>query len=120
MRIASLAVCLTLFVVPAAVSAATPVDGAFGNTIISTYPDGRTARLWLHAGGAYDARGRRGDPSSGRWSIKGDKVCLRQSRPIPVPFSYCTPFGEARVGATWKGRAVTGEAISIRLVKGQG
>ena len=96
------------------------VSEAFGNTIISTYPDGRTARLWLHADGTYSAKGRRGDPSSGRWSIKGPKVCLKQSKPFAAPFSFCTPFSDARVGASWQGKAVTGEQISIRMVKGEG
>ena len=106
--------------VAGASSAATPVDGAFGNTIISTYPDGRTARLWLHPNGSYAAKGRRGDPSSGHWSVRNDKVCLRQSKPFPAPFSYCTGIGAARVGASWTGKAVTGEAITIHMVKGQG
>ncbi|MDB5430613.1 MAG: hypothetical protein JWP35_1729 [Caulobacter sp.] len=101
-------------------AAASPVDQAFGNTIISTYPDGRTARLWLHADGSYSAKGRRGDPSSGRWSIKGAKVCLKQQKPFGAPFTYCTPFGAAKVGASWQGKAVTGERITIRMVKGQG
>jgi hypothetical protein len=100
--------------------ATTPIDGAFGNTIISTYPDGRTARLWLHSDGSYLAKGRRGDPSSGRWSVKGAKVCLKQVRPFSAPSSFCTGYGPAQVGASWKGKAVTGEPISIRLVKGQG
>jgi hypothetical protein len=120
MRLVNFAVCLGLLIAPATAIANTPIDGAFGNTIVSTYPDGRTARLWLHPDGSYDAKGRRGDPSSGRWSLKGARVCLRQAKPFPAPFSFCTGIGEARVGAAWKGKAVTGEAISIRLVKGQG
>src|SRR5207249_1593703 len=62
------------------------VSAAFGNTIVSTYPDGRTAELWLHPDGGYDAMGRRKDPSSGHWKVKGEKVCLKQKKPIPVPF----------------------------------
>jgi hypothetical protein len=120
MRLAHPALCLALLAAPAAALANTPIDGAFGNTIISTYPDGRTARLWLHPDGSYDARGRRGDPSGGRWSLKGAKVCLRQVRPFAAPFSFCTGIGEAHVGAAWKGKAVSGEAITIRLIKGQG
>ena len=37
---------------------------AFGNTIVSTYPDGRQAQLWLHPDGSYTAEGRRLDRSS--------------------------------------------------------
>src|SRR5688572_22130438 len=65
------------------------VSAAFGNTVVSTYPDGRTAKLWIKADGTYTATGRRGKPSSGKWSIKGAKVCLKQQKPTPAPFTYC-------------------------------
>ena len=96
--------------------AAEAVKRAFGNTIVSTYPDGRKARLWLQPGGYYTAMGRRGDRSAGRWRLKGDKLCLKQSRPIPVWFSYCTAIPS---GKTWTAKAVTGEPIVVRLVKGK-
>jgi hypothetical protein len=102
----------------AATAASSPVSKAFGNTIVSTYPDGRVAELWLQPGGAYTAEGRRGDMSSGRWSVKGAKLCLKQSKPIGVPFSFCTPIPKAGLGASWSAKAVTGEAIRVRLVAG--
>jgi hypothetical protein len=93
------------------------IQKAFGNTIVSTYPDNRTAELWLHPSGAYDAMGRRGDRSSGHWRIKGDKLCLKQDRPATLPFfSYCTPIPSED---TWTAKAVTGERIQVRLVKGR-
>jgi hypothetical protein len=90
---------------------------AFGSTIVSTYPDGRQARLWLQPDGGYTAEGRRHDPSSGHWKVKDDKVCLKQSHPFPAPFAYCTPLP---VGESWTAKAVTGERIQVRLVKGKG
>lgn len=102
----------------AAAAASPPLAQAFGNTIVSTYPDGRTAELWLQPGGVYTAKGRRGDPSSGRWSMKGQKVCLKQSRPLSVPFSFCTGVPGSGVGASWTARAVTGETIRVAVVKG--
>ena len=98
-------------------SAPPEVRQAFGNTILSTYPDGRTARLWLQPSGDYTAMGRRGDRSRGRWRTSGDKLCLRQSRPIPAPFSYCTAIPSGR---SWTAKAVTGERIVVRLVEGRG
>jgi hypothetical protein len=94
------------------------VDKSFGNTIVSTYPDGRQAELWLQRGGTYTAEGRRHDRSSGHWKTKGDKLCLSQSSPIPVPFSYCTAIPNGGVGATWSAKAVTGEAIRVKLIRG--
>ena len=94
------------------------VDPAFGNTIVSTYPDGRTAKAWLQPDGTYVGVGRRGGRSSGRWTVKGDKVCMRQSRPIPFPKSYCTPLIAGGVGTSWPAKAVTGEAVTMTLVAG--
>ena len=116
----SLCAALSLGAAGMAAAAASPVSEAFGNTIISTYPDGRIAKLWLHADGTYAAEGRRHDPSSGRWSVRGEKVCLKQSKPFSAPFSFCTSMSAAKVGASWTGKAVTGEKISIHMVKGQG
>ena len=38
----------------AVLTAPSPVQPAFGNTIVSTYPDGRKAKLWLHRRRARD------------------------------------------------------------------
>jgi len=94
-----------------------PLEKAFGNTIVSTYPDGRKGELYLEAGGGYTAKGRRGDPSSGHWKVKGAKLCLSQSRPIPSPFSFCTPIPRTMT-TTWSAKAVTGERIRVHLEHG--
>ena len=43
-------------------------------------------------------------------------MCLKQSRPFPAPFSYCTPLPS---GVSWTAKAVTGEPIRVRLVRGK-
>ena len=99
--------------------ASTPsVAPAFGNTIQSTYPDGRQGELWLSADGSYRAKGRRGDDSSGTWRIHGTRMCLSQHRPFPAPFNYCTPIPE-HMSAPWSANAVTGEHIRVALVHGR-
>lgn len=96
-----------------------PVGQAFGNTIVSTYPDGRTGELWLAPGGVYAAEGRRGDLSRGRWSVKGKRLCLKQVKPSLFLFNtYCTPVPRATMGESWTAKAPTGEAISVRVVEG--
>ena len=96
------------------------VSPAFGNTIVSTYPDGRKAELWLQPNGSYTAEGRRHDPSRGHWNVKGDKLCLRQARPVPMLFSFCTAIPQSGMNAAWSAKAATGEAITVRLVRGHG
>lgn len=100
-------------------AAPSPVARAFGGLIVSTYPDGRTGQLRLAADGGYSARGRRGDLSSGHWTVKGDKLCLKQAKPWAPPFGFCTPLPNADLKGSWTAKAVTGETIRVRLVKGR-
>jgi hypothetical protein len=114
--IGGIAIASLASVAQAAAGSSQPAAAAFGKTIVSTYPDGRTAELWLQPSGSYTARGRRGDASSGHWKVKGRRICLSQSRPFPGPFSYCTSLPHS---GTWSARAVTGEPISVRIVAGR-
>lgn len=110
--------CLALGAIFSNPASADPsIDGAFGNTIQSTYPDGRQGDLWLQPGGVYQAKGRRGQDTSGRWSMSGNRLCLSQQRPFPAPFRYCTPIPDRFQGA-WQARAPTGERISVTLRHG--
>jgi hypothetical protein len=95
------------------------LDTAFANTIVSTYPDGRTAKLWLEPGGVYTAEGREHEPTNGRWRVENDKLCLKQMHPFAFGFVYCTLLSKFSSGTTWTSRAVTGETIQIRLVRGR-
>lgn len=94
---------------------------AFSNTVVSTYPDGRQAKLWLSPDGTYKAEGRKHDPSSGVWKIKGDQICLKQKNPRPpLPISYCTAVPAGTVGTTWSARSVFGDPLRVKLVAGRG
>ena len=95
------------------------LEAAFDNTVVSTYPDGRQAKAWLNRDGTWRGQGRSGKTNSGRWTLKGERVCLRQSRPVPVPLAYCTEVRPGGVGTTWTGKAVTGEAVRFELVAGR-
>jgi hypothetical protein len=106
-----------LLVMTCAASPPPVIQKAFGNTILSTYPDNRTAKLWLEPSGSYTAMGRRGDRSSGHWKVEADKLCLKQERPWAPPFfRYCTPIPSQD---QWTTKAVTGETIQVRLVEGR-
>ena len=94
-----------------AASAPSSVEKAFTSTIVSTYPDGRIAKLWMNPSGTFTSEGRRHDRHSGRWSLKGDKVCFRRGM-----FSYCTPIP---TDAAFTTKAVTGETIQVQLKPGR-
>lgn len=105
---------------PAAAGASTLADiaPAFGNTIVSTHPDGRKAKLWLDRAGTYRAQGRKGQTSGGVWAVKEGKLCLKQKRPVPIPLSYCAAIRHVRVGAAWADKAANGDRVTNQLVEG--
>jgi hypothetical protein len=108
-----------LLTAPQAWSAPTGIDAAFGNTIVSTFPDGREGKLWLEPDGTYTGEGRRHDTSSGGWTLKGGDLCIQQHKPIPVPFNYCTPIPNTGVGSHWNAKSVFGDPIVISVVAGR-
>jgi hypothetical protein len=94
------------------------VEGAFGNTIVSTYPDGRSQSIWLHDGGTWDGLSRRGHPLAGKWSLKGEKVCLKQTRPA-LPFSFCQALPtDTHVGVAMASKDFSGTPITLKIVQG--
>lgn len=99
-------------------SEASLVKGAFGNTIVETYPDGRQAEIWLKADGTYTGRGRKHDASSGHWQVKSGQLCFHQSHPFAFGASYCTPIPKVGLGQPWQAKAFTGEEITVKVERG--
>jgi hypothetical protein len=96
-----------------------PLEAAFGNTILSTYPNGMTAALYLNRDGSYTGQSRRREFIDGRWSLRPGEVCFRQSRPFPIPFSICRPLATPAIGDMWAAKAVTGETLTVTLLAGR-
>ena len=96
---------------PPAATGPAALQKAFTHTIVSTYPDGRIAKLWMNPSGTYTSMGRRHDRHSGRWKLRGDKVCFRRGL-----FGYCTQIPTDTAFTT---KAVTGETIQVRLEPGR-
>ena len=96
------------------------IAAAFGNTVLSIYPDGRSQKFWLHPNGDWDGLGRDGTTHlAGHWTLKGDEVCMRQTAPPTLPFSYCTPFpSDPHVGVVWSSKDFGGHPITLTVVKG--
>jgi hypothetical protein len=95
------------------------VATAFGNTVMSIYPDGRTQKIWLHPDGNWDGVGRNSQALAGHWTLKDDRVCLRQTKPPTLPLSYCTPFPtDPHIGVTWTSKDFAGTPIKLTVLKG--
>ena len=93
------------------------VAATFGNTVLSVYPDGRAQKIWLTPDHSWTGLSRRGNPLAGTWSVKGEKVCLKQSTPPTLPVSVCQPFPEDPAKGL-EAKDLTGTPIHLKLVKG--
>ena len=95
------------------------VAAAFGNTVVSTYSDGTSQKIWLHPDGRWTGVSRKNGPLAGSWSMKGEKVCLRQSEPPTLPVAFCTPLpANSQPGVQWASKDVAGRSITLSLMKG--
>ena len=115
----ALALAVSLTALNAQASDLSRIAAAFGNTIMSIYPDGRSQKIWLHPDGSWDGLGRNNQPLAGVWKMNGDRVCLRQKKPPTLPFSYCAAFpNDPHVGVTWTSKDFVGTPIKLTVVKG--
>jgi hypothetical protein len=102
--------------VGAARAAPANVSAAFGNTIVSIDPDGRSRKIWLQPDGSWTGLSRRGLALAGKWTVKGEKVCLSQSKPRLFG-SLCQEFPtDPKTGIDTKDP--TGKSVHLKLVKG--
>jgi hypothetical protein len=108
-------------VAPLAAYAAPPshadVSTAFGNTVLTIDPDGRSRKIWLEPDGSWSGKSRRGLDLAGSWTLKGDKVCLKQSKPC-LPGSMCERF-PTEIGASVSAKDPSGKTVQLKLVKGR-
>lgn len=100
-------------------AAASPpnVRAAFGNTILTIDPDGRSRKIWLQPDGTWTGLSRRGLDLAGKWRVDGDKVCLSQSKPA-LPGSMCEAL-PSDPKAEIETKDPTGKTIRLKLVKGR-
>jgi hypothetical protein len=115
------------YLIPAAVLVAAALPGqaaapsanvaaAFGNTVVSVDPDGRSRKIWLQPDGSWTGKSRRGLALAGKWTVKGDKVCMSQSKPRLFG-DLCQVFPtDPKTGIDTKDPM--GTRIHLKLVKG--
>jgi hypothetical protein len=119
-KVSALALALALCAAGASQAAdlaSSRVAETFGNTVISTYPDGRSQKIWLSQDGTWTGLSRRGNPLAGTWSTKGDKVCLKQTHPPMFGLSFCQALPDDPAKGV-DSRDFLGTRIHLTLVKG--
>ena len=95
------------------------MSAAFGNTIVSTYPDGGWVKHWFDPDNTYAAQFSDGRRLSARWRVQGRNVCLHNIRPSMLVPRFCSPMVQARVGQTWTSRDPLGRSVRNTLVAGR-
>ncbi len=96
------------------------IEQAFGNTLVSHYPDGGWVRHWFNPDGSYSARFSSGRTISGRWRVEGDRVCLNNITPAIMMISrFCSPMISASVGERWESRDPLGRRVTNVLQRGR-
>ena len=93
---------------------------AFGNTVISRYPDGGWVKHWFERSGGYSAEFSDGRRIRGSWQVEGDRLCLNGITPsIMLIRRFCAPMVEVRQGQTWTSRDPLGRRVQNELVVGR-
>lgn len=103
----------------AAGSSQADMNDAFGNTIVSHYPDGGWVKHWFEPDGRYSASFSDGRRLEARWAIEGQKVCLSHMRPRMLFPRFCTAMVEADIGDTWTSRDPLGRRVRNELLAGR-
>jgi hypothetical protein len=114
---AAAVVAAPLAVPTVAAAQAADASAAFGNTLLTIDPDGRSRKIWLKPDGTWTGLSRRGLNLAGTWSVRGEKVCLKQSKPR-LPGSLCERL-PGEVGASLSSKDPSGKVVQLKLVKGR-
>jgi len=110
---------LAIVGVLAAPPASADMSKAFGNTIVSHYPNGQWVRHYFEPDGRYTSQFSDGRRVAARWSAEGDKICLSGFSPRQILPRFCSRMVEADVGDTWRARDPLGRSIRNELVAGR-
>lgn len=115
----ALAVATVAVVCLAAGPSQADMNSAFGNTVLSRYPDGGWVKHWFNPDGSYAAQFSDGRRLSARWSVQGERVCLTHMRPNMLIPRFCTAMIDVEVGEVWHSRDPLGRRVQNVLVAGR-
>ncbi len=94
-----------------------PMQGAFGNTIVTTGTDKSVTKTYVDADGKY----RSVTPtyeSTGTWTVKKGLICYAQTAPV-VAAPLCAIGANKKVGDKWSLVQPDGMSIRVTIVAGR-
>ncbi|MFZ4606903.1 MAG: hypothetical protein ACOYM5_11645 [Caulobacter sp.] len=115
--LAKAAIAAAIFMAAGPALAADPMASAYGNTVVITYGDGTTVKLFIDEGGSYTGESPMG-ATSGSWSISGGQTCFTQQSPEAAPPS-CGPTVSKSVGDSWQGTGQGGAPVTLSIQAGR-
>ncbi len=106
------ALCGAAFVTPALADTWT---GVYGNTIESTYSDGRVVKVYVDADHSYSVVLGDGTTLKGTWADADGQSCFTLTDPAPAPDAKpaCFAIKEYKVGDTFSGSDPTGSFTGV-------
>ncbi|QYF88030.1 hypothetical protein KY493_06010 [Brevundimonas sp. PAMC22021] len=119
MKICAAAACAAMLMSGLASPARADMSHAFGNTVVSHYPDGGWVKHFFEPDGRYSAVWSDGRKINARWRQDGERVCLNEIRPRMIIGRFCTAMVTAGVGSTWRSRDPIGRTVRNVLVAGR-
>lgn len=90
-------------------------SGAYGNTITSTYSDGRVVKVYVEPDHTYSILLADGARLKGTWADVDGQSCFTVTDPPPAPGakSSCFPLREYKVGDSFSGEDASGKYVGV-------
>jgi hypothetical protein len=127
MRKIALGAVIALGLTGAAIAAADPMEGAYGNTVIVTNAKGEKTKLWIAKDGTFKGESAKGEKFTGKWTLKDNnsKYCSTADLPAnapketPAPKEACSEFkGPHKAGDKWTQKDADGADVTVEIVAG--
>lgn len=105
----------TLFLCASHPALAGTWDGAYGNTITSTYTDGRVVKVYVESDHTYSIVLPDGSKLRGNWADADGQSCFTITDPPAAPGAKpsCFPLKEYKVGDSFSGQDSTGKYVGV-------
>jgi hypothetical protein len=89
--------------------------GVYGNTITSTYSDGRVVRVFVEPDHTYSIVLPDGAKLTGTWADAVGQSCFTVTNPPPAPGARpsCFPLKEYKVGDSFSGEDASGKYVGV-------
>ena len=97
------------------------MEGRFGNTVVSTYPDGSTMKVFYNKDGTLSAKltqGAKVTDTTGKWRVDGANVCLTMQATVAIfeaAKERCVVLNGDKVGDKWQitAKDASGKDITV-------